>query len=257
MIQTIPQEQILDHETVEAILKYGPDQEEICARQVSFRTHWKVSVSAAKENHRLIVSGKKIPLLPSLFAGKIGPRHGKDKSYEIFWGLVEKYIPERKNRNYIGLPANQIGRVGNICGGGIVVCEKNRETFEWQQQYCQTFGYNNVRTYRKNIFVWMRRNNFQANIYDLDLMCCASQKMINEVVSGIDRNAPKNVPIIVGVATMIGRHITWKQYKDLMPSGLIEAFRKEGWSIIENKSFYYKDRVVGVQCEYLVIERST
>src|SRR5574343_1348153 len=255
-LQLIPESSIVDYEIVETILESTTLNIVECAEEAFHRLKFHNIVLQPQELEtrvRLIASKKQIPLLPSIFTKQLGPRHGKDVAYKRFWTLVDDYIPDTCNRYYVGLPANQIlsiyPRVHLMAA-----CEKSSSMLRWQLQAREKFQLDRLHLLPADIVTFINDDLFAKswNIYDLDLMCNTTDELITKISSGLLSTMTKG-PVVVNITTSIGRCISKEQYRNLMPDTLVTQLKKSGVKIIESISGRYRDRMVGVAYEHLVL----
>jgi hypothetical protein len=59
----------------------------------------------------------------------------------------------------------------------------------------------------------------------------------------------------VNIVTTIGRRITEKEYRRLMPFEIINKIEDNGFKVIMNYSGGYNDRIAPMRYEFLALER--
>ncbi len=258
-LQAIPQHSIIDYEIVESILESDTVNIEECAEQTCNRLRFRniiLNPEDIRNRVQLVASGRQIPLLPSIFTKRLGPRQGKDTAYRRFWNLVEEYIPETADRVYVGLPANQVLSVYPKTHL-MVVCEKDKGMQAWQEQVKNKFSLTHVHLLPVDIVNFINDDLYKGswNIFDLDLMCNTTEELVSRVTSGIACTMSSTGPVLVNITTSIGRCISKQQYRNLMPDRLLDNLKIKKVKVLEAISGRYRDRMVGVAYEHLVITR--
>jgi len=258
-MQQILSESIVDNEVVALLLSTKgkmPTRMEFkeVSRALLINHNLNYPILKLKKTTHYILSGRRIPILPTLLNGRVGPRKGKDETYNQFWKLVEEELPRYEDRHYIGLPANQITSLHLHIGGRITSCEKKKDMAEWQTKVAEILC-PEVEVVQDNIFrhIWDCTNS-NWNVFDYDLMCAASCGLTERIAKTTQEIALPGI-IVVNVATCIGRNITWKRYREIMPLGLLDAFVDQGFKIRKNISGHYRDRQVPVAWEHIAIYR--
>jgi len=258
-LEQIPSESLVDNEVVALLLNtQGKMPTRMEFKEVSqillLRHNLDCPVLQLKQTAHYILSGRKIPILPTLLNGKVGPRKGKDEAYRQFWKLVEEELPDYVSRHYIGLPANQITGLHLPIGGKITSCEKKKDVAQWQTQVAKILC-PEVEIVQGNIFrhIWTCSNP-QWNVFDFDLMCAASPRLTETIAKALSERALPGRTVI-NVATCIGRNITWKRYREIMPLALQDALIDQGFKLRKNISGHYRDRYVPVAWEQISLEK--
>jgi hypothetical protein len=259
-LRAVPRESIIDQEVVSLILqspgsKELPSDDKFRLLSLSLRKNHnrRCSSEELKQKAELIITGKKIPILPSLFHGVVGPRQGKDAAYRHFWSLVRKYVKKYQDRHYVGLAANQIGSLPVLVGGSIDVCEKDKKLVEWQKQYASLLDME-VSIHNEDIFSFCE-GRAKYNIIDLDLMTIATMAFVEKTVKAISEAAAEKGNVVINLTSCIGRAISWAQYREIMPVALLDGLVDKWFNVVEVKSSTYRDRHVPLAVEQLVIRR--
>jgi hypothetical protein len=254
----VPRESLIDNEMLGLLLSTQgrmPSRTELkqVARVLLQTHHLKCPIRRLKENAKYILTGTRIPVLPTLLNGKLGSRQGKDMAYNQFWTLVNEAIPRYEERCYVGLPANQIATLPLYIGGKITACEKNSEVVEWQKQVANLLC-PEVEVCKGNIFKCIPTSPKNWNVFDFDLMSRASLGLCESIGNAIDKGAVTG-SVVINVATCIGRNISWKQYREIMPFGLQDTLIDYGFEVKKTISGHYRDRQVPVAWEQIIIHR--
>lgn len=259
MQKTISDESLIDYELINEYLSKPQLPNSLIVNKVIDKL-WNKTVSKVElyprveKRFRVLLSGKVIPKLPSIFNSIPGYREGKNEAYKEFWRLVDKWGQDLEERSYVGLPANQLSEILSHVET-IDSCERDKEMFSWQQRYCDTFGLSSkVSLCQKDIFVFMQEEHKNWNVIDLDLMCFISEGFITKVTDTLALLDGTGIKCL-NLASCIGRKITKAQYNSLMPGRLEEELKKRGMEVVDANRSYYKDRVVPIACEHLVIKK--
>lgn len=255
-MKPIPEAQIIDFETVEAIVhNRGKLNAQKCSAKVIKALKDRgveVSQDQIEKNVISIVSGAKIPVLPSIFNGTIGPRHGKDKAYEDFWKLADKWLP-MPERLYVGLPANQISEVYSRVLT-LDSCERNTDMYKWQQKTVRMLKLDSLRIHlhHEDIFAFLINADQTWNIFDFDLMCVATPELADKVAHLVATKMYGTFALL-NLTTSIGRNISKSEYKEFMPVGLQDTLIDYDLQVVETLSGYYRDRHVPQATEFIVV----
>lgn len=257
-LRQIPRASVIDYEVTNLLIQTGkqlPDEGmlRLLSKNLMLSYRRKASPEELRERAELIITGKKIPILPSIFHGKTGPRHGKDVVYRHFWSLVRRYIRKHSQRHYIGLPANQIGGLPILIGGSIDVCEKDKKLAEWQKQYASLLEVE-MSINNEDIFSFMD-GKLKWNVIDLDLMTIATMPFVEKTVEAINKGAVKKGNIVINLTSCIGRAISWKQYKEIMPVAILDGLVDKWFDVVEVRSSAYRDRRIPIAVEQIVVRR--
>lgn len=206
-------------------------------------------------NYRLqLKRGDRVALASSSFGGKLyeelGSRVGKEGMYKQIDLLVHFFLDDPK---YIGLPANQLIYMIRKYNGNVVACEWDRRMFEFMRNLKARFAPESAVTiYKGNIFDYLEETDETFSLYDFDLMQHLHEDDIKRMAEAVVRTTE---PLsIVSVASCIGRSRTEEEYRETMPSLLIEEINKCGGSIVRSYSDGYADRVTPMRYELLVVE---
>lgn len=206
---------------------------------------------------KLLQSGKGIWAPAADFAGIPGPRDEKDKNYSAIWALVDIFIPNRKERQYLGLAGNQFHQVRSKVDfrSQVYVIENN------EQRYQELKVLNECLTWPVHILFgdvydkldWSR--NF-VNIFDLDLMTHSLPNYTNTICIGKAARLGNN---ILHISNSIGRNITEKQYDEAV---LLFMERLNNYSdyeykieIIGQSKFRYQDRMTPMRSLRIVFKK--
>jgi hypothetical protein len=260
-LREIPLQQILDYAAVDGLLRGRTrgSQIRLAAKKLNDLIP---GASAAKllvsANIECLSTGQHIPVLPSTFRGAPGPRHGKDECYREFWELAEQYLPRIEARTYVGLTANQIGQIYPRVGK-MLVCEREPKLLRWQRKYRRVFNLDRkkLQFVEGDIFTYLLKTASKPNwnIFDLDLMCKASEELISEVVWSVMLTAKEDSPSIINLTTSIGRNITKNQYHELLPFKLLDKLKDFGAEVVVNQSGYYRDGHIPMAWEQVVFRK--
>jgi hypothetical protein len=208
---------------------------------------------------RELKCGERELALPGWLKEKVTSRTGKDLMYERFWTLVDLEIPKKGLRSYCGLAANQVGIIRSHVGDSAIhVCERNPKTAQWiEDLYAKILSHHQgaeIIVHNRDIFEFLRETEKRFNVIDLDLMCTIrSVVTLKQWAQALYRAAKPKA--IVNVNTCIGRAITEKVYDALMPEGLAEFLRFEGFEDVRHVSYGYRDRRVPMRSELFILQK--
>jgi hypothetical protein len=206
-------------------------------------------------NYRLqLKNGTRNALASSSFGGKLyeelGSRVGKEGMYKQIDLLVHLFL---NNPKYIGLPANQLIYMIRKYKDNVVACEWDRKMFEFMRNLKGRFAPNSAtQVFHGDIISYLEETSDKFSLFDFDLMQHLYEKDIKRMAGAIARTAEST--IIVNVASCIGRAKTEKEYREIMPSMLIDELEECGCSTIEHYSDGYADRVTPMRYELLVVK---
>jgi hypothetical protein len=190
----------------------------------------------------------------SSFGGKLyeelGSRVGKEGMYKQIDLLVHLFLEEPK---YIGLPANQLLYIIQKYGDDVTACEWDKKMFEFMRNIKARFAPSSVASiHRGDIISYLEDTEESFSLFDFDLMQHLYEEDIERMAEAIARTSQS--VSVVNVASCIGRARTEEEYREIMPSLLIEKLEKQGCSVIENYSDGYADRVTPMRYELLVVK---
>jgi hypothetical protein len=178
-------------------------------------------------------------------------RYEKDAMHARMEVLEHQFI--NRPTYYVGLPANQIIAVSRQYDR-VVACEKEYLMSKFMFDMNRYVGKeNNITIHNKDILDFLKHTRRKFNIFDFDFMWIISPELIKNLALCIKRTSKDRA--LIAVTSAGGRKITEKRYKELMPKLLISELNKD-FSII-NKPFSgkYKDHIIPMRYELLVIER--
>ena len=180
-------------------------------------------------------------------------RYGKDSMQLAFNVLINSFLTTRKLK-YVGLPANQLAYYSSLYHK-VRACEINEDMMKYMKALNKLIiRQNNVHVINKNIFEYLNNTREKFNIYDFDLMLAINLDIIDKIAYSVNRTMENTA--IISITSIGGRHITTKQYNELMPSLLVEKLESLGLNIINNPfSGAYRDIKMPMRYEFLVIER--
>lgn len=192
--------------------------------------------------------------------GTPSSREGKDQNYAGFLSLVDVFIPNRYERAYIGLPANQLDVIASQIGGPVLAVERDPERAQGLEQLNKlveqrrTHKEGAVQIICDDIFNVMKGwKGHNLNVIDLDLMCALPEQSL-PWVKAISNCAARG-KVVVNLTTTLGRSLSKANYEN-------HLFRfnfnlaSAGFITVGNSSFSYRDRVFPMRCERYVLERS-
>jgi hypothetical protein len=205
---------------------------------------------------RELIRGDRNPATISIYGGTsnshFASRHGKDGMYSQFKLWCDIFVDTFQ---YVGLPANQILAISKDFGAEYVVaCEKNKSTYNHMknmQTYFSEPPYAIIKN--KDIFKFLEETNMKFSIYDFDLMCHISEKIISKIIHSVNRTAMEKV--VVNIATTIGRKITEEQYYNMVPNSILEACKKHELNVLKYHCGGYNDRIMPMRYVFLAIEK--
>lgn len=224
-------------------------------------TH-RVTLSPATIYSRVkkIISGDTIIRPSADVNGSPSARDGKDQGYAGFWSLVDIAIPDRNQRYYIGLAANQLDVVrSHISYSSITVCEKLSERAD---NLCHLAGL--AERFRPgprvdivvgDIFKQIGKEENKYNIFDLDLMCqLPEEKKINKWVKKIYR-ASYPGKVVIGITTGIGRTGNTRERYKFRADYLQRALESVGFQDVGCSRFAYRDRRIPMRSERFILTK--
>ena len=107
-----------------------------------------------------------------------------------------------------------------------------------------------IEIFNKNIFSFLEATEKRFNIYDIDLMICLKEPIIERMAKCIEKTMDEKA--IVNITSCIGRKITEKEYNDLMPQKLLDNLNCK---ILFKYSGGYCDRVIPMRFFLMAIEK--
>lgn len=184
-------------------------------------------------------------------------RYEKDAMYARFEVYIHEFLHGIPTY-YVGLPANQLVSVAQKYNS-TVACEREPSMAIFMRDLNRFVVKNvNVRVEPVDIFDYLSVTKNKFNVYDLDLMEALNAGRVEYISSLIKRTAlDRAVIVLVSVG---GRHITKKEYDQLMPSKFVENIEENHeWKIINSAPFCgrYKDIKMPMRFVVLVIEKRT
>jgi len=265
--------QLLDYFIGEEILlKFDPEWTDSSSRRwnTSYKEHidkiertlkqYNVNISRQKILARSgdLIKGRGVFKPLGDYNGTPGTREGKDQSYAAFWALVDVFIPRRWERSYLGLAANQLDVIRTHIGlKTIVVVERDKDKAEAMKtlaERCSTERwFPQVEIRNEDIFDVMMREENRFNVLDLDLMTFLPEDSI-DWAKAIMYCTVDHGPTVVNITTCIGRIITAEQYRKNVET-LKDNLGKVGISLVGKSSFGYKDRVIPMRSEKLILTK--
>lgn len=168
---------------------------------------------------------------------------------------MNRYLPDQKERHYVGLPANQIGMIIPQVAT-VTSCERDNELCKWQRRYISRFSLKgpSVLVTRTDILDLLQKSPTRWNLFDLDLMCFARKPLIQSIAAGLSTSCREGTSVL-NLTTAIGRKITKQEYKELMPEELFRELKKHNLTVIDHVSGYYRDRVIPMAYELVVFKK--
>ena len=196
------------------------------------------------------------PVCASAFSEKspngLASRSGK----EVMYGQMELFentflVPSGISLAYIGLPANQILCVIKKYGGRVWACERDPKMLRFML-FLKTkfFPDSAAHLISGDMFGFLAETEERFTVFDIDLMMYMREPIVDKLAALIHRTAGQRA--VICVASCIGRKITEDEYKELMPSRLLE---KLDLKILANYSGGYCDHVAPMRYELVVVER--
>ena len=201
---------------------------------------------------RNIRNGSRLGVALSSFANKMTSRYEKDVMYSKVEMLIHEHLGD--DLSYIGLPANQIVSLIQKYSN-IWAYEVNKDTFKFMAFLNKVMDKKAI-VINDDIFSFIdlpcpedKSNMF--NIFDFDLMCALNENIIDKIINMLNVSAKKTS--IVSIISIGGRHISSKEYNNLMPI----LYRKIN-KFFNIKTLYsgrYKDLKFPMRYELFVLDR--
>lgn len=203
---------------------------------------------------RELKSGKRLAIASSSFGGKLyeelGSRVGKESMYKQIDLLSHIFLHKPK---YIGLPANQLIYMIRKYDNRVVACEWDRKMFEFMRNMKARFAPESSATvHHGSVFSYLEETKEKFSLFDFDLMQHLYEDDIQRLAQAVARTS--EIVSIINVASCVGRARTEEEYREIMPSLLIEELGKCGCATVEHYADGYSDRVTPMRYELLVIE---
>ncbi|MFA5048367.1 MAG: hypothetical protein WC516_05100 [Patescibacteria group bacterium] len=184
-------------------------------------------------------------------------RYEKDAMYARFEVYIHEFL-YNVDTNYVGLPANQLVHVAQNYNS-VVACEREQNMAFYMRDLNRFIvKKSNVRVEQIDIFDYLKTTKNRFNVFDLDLMESLSAPRIEYIAKMIKRTALDRAAIVL--VSVGGRHITKKEYEQLIPSKFVQELELSGvWKVINSAPFCgrYKDLKMPMRFVVLVIERQT
>lgn len=214
-------------------------------------------ISSTKIKNRIeaIQKGKYLPQPTSEFGGKVCNRYGKSLAYEGLWTLADIYLPDHRDRYYVGLPANQITAVAKHCSKRpMVILEHNSEVYEKSKKLAEwTKKITNQEIEIKNQDLWsyLRTTDKQFSIFDLDLMCHTSEEVVR-VWANLIRKCSMNGINLILLVNSIGNGLYETEYDNHLQL-FLEALDQKEVEVIGHSDIKHRDRKVPMRSQRIVI----
>lgn len=204
-----------------------------------------------------IRNGTRNAICASGFIGDVEPKSRYEK--DVMYGKFDTYIHEfiKEPLCYVGLPANQLVYVSQRYDS-IVACEHEKVMAMFMEDLNKFIIKNkDITVERKDIFKYLEGTSNRFNVFDLDLMEALTTERIEYIAKSIKKTAMNRSAILL--VSIGGRHITMKNYKELMPGNFINELERDGvWKVINVPfSGRYKDIKMPMCFEILILERLT
>jgi len=207
-------------------------------------------------HYRSLKAGKSKPMAASSFSGqpfdnRLIARYGKDLVYSKFELMVDMFVEEEAN--YVGLPASQILMAARNYDS-VDACERSVEIMAFMFMLKRHFApAASVSFHAEDIFDFLEETDKKFSVYDFDLMCIITNKLLDQIAEAI-HNTSQTVSVI-NVTTCGGRKITEFQYDILMPDPLFRRLENLNWRILSSHSEKYVDSVMPMRSELFVLEK--
>lgn len=207
-------------------------------------------------HYRSLKSGKRKPIAASSFSGqpfdnKLIARYGKDLVYGKFELMVNMFVEEEAN--YVGLPASQILMAARNYNS-VDACERSPDMLTFMFMLKRHFApAADVSFYMGDIFDFLGETDKKFSVYDFDLMCIITNKLLDKIAEAIHNTS--QTTSVINVTTCGGRNITELQYDMLMPDPLFRRLEELGWCVLSSYSEKYVDSVMPMRSELFVLEK--
>lgn len=253
------------HQIINAVIyheKYTAYKERRRNWAVSAQKHltkWGINISTARLNQidRALRNGERAYMSASAFRGSdIKPRGDKDVMYAGMY-MVENCILDGKH--YIGLAADQILSVASRYDT-VTICERDPEMVAFMLFLKRTYmPQKPIALHHCDIFEFLNKTDKKFSVYDFDLMCYATPELASSIANAVTKTSEDMS--VVNTVTCIGRKITRKKYRQIMPEKLIGAIEGvNGWEAnkIEPPDKYGKSRdsAMPMRYELLFVQKS-
>jgi len=246
--------QLLDYYIVqEGILHERPRgyARKVCSKMKSLH---KVNICPKTVYSRVkgVIQGDRLVPLADV-DGNPSHREGKDRNYAGFEAILDIVLPNLEDRDYLGLPANQVDSALGYAGGNIVICERDENRSQELRQIAK-FLYKcrkrAILILNSNIWDYMNQTKSMFNVFDFDLMCVIPYYSWTWAKSLY--RAAKPGPNVVNLTTTCGRIITEEEYENRrarFERGLVN----QGFQLGGKSYFRYSDRTAPMRTARYVL----
>lgn len=195
------------------------------------------------------------------FHGVPGRREGKDQNYAGFWAMVDAFIPDQAQRNYVGLPSNQLDRIREHVGGIIIVCERDRKLAAYLTQLAVYLANTKddstslrMMIFNQDILSFLS-HRFKFNIFDLDFMqLLPREEKLDQWAQLLRHSISRGTVAAINLITTIGRSITEEEY-DKRVEYFRSALNREALREIGYSRFSIRDRQTPMRAERMILKR--
>jgi hypothetical protein len=206
-----------------------------------------------------ILSGRAVIRPVATFHNVPGYRGGKDLNYAGFWSMVDLFLPNKKERVYVGLTGNHIDVIREHIGATLTACERDTKTVEnlkaLTNLILNTKGVPpTIQVIHTDIFEYLAQGH-QFNIFDLDLMQtlpCPSE--LTHWAQLLQWSTTRGARVAVNLTAAIGRSITEVEHNK-RAEYFRAALDREGLRELGHSRFAYRDRKIPMRAERLILKR--
>jgi len=201
-----------------------------------------------------IATGGRDPVCASAFSEKsangLASRSGKEIMYGQMDLLVDTFLSGHR-KIYMGLPANQLLSIIRKYGSDVWACERNQKMLRFMRFLKNRFHQDSeAHIIDQDVFRFLAETKERFTIFDMDLMTFMSQAIVDKLAMVMNRTIMDRA--VISIASCIGRKITEKKYRELMPLTFLDSLNLK---TLASYSGGYCDSVVPMRYELMVVER--